>query len=133
MTSIMSNKRTAIAKVGDAGWLIVARLHDNHQGDHEGRIRYQWQILNEGFAGVARSLITKDYRDEIKTGINGFRDDPLEILSSLCSFLLASAEARDKSSENWTLFRAPTRRWAKANADALQAVAMELNPEEWKG
>ena len=47
-------------------------------------------------------------------------------MSALLSFLGACAEARDESSENWTLFTPGVRDWAKIYSDELAMIQMEM-------
>lgn len=125
MSNIWINDKSALARCSDSV-VTVSRLRKSAQRDRNGRIAWKWSILD----GDLRSVETATADTMIYTGANGVGDDSEQVLSSLLSFLMAAAEAKDESSENWTLFGGRARKWAKEYSDEVQMASIFLADEE---
>ena len=66
---------------------------------------------------------------DLMSGVGG-EAQAEKMMASLLSFLGAAAEANEPASDNWDLFNAPTREWAKANADEIAILEAEMDAQE---
>lgn len=116
---IILNKRTALAKVGEAGFLLIA---ESTKTDPEGRVGYRWAVLGKRAGTLARSK----HNDKIWSGARGMSASPRDALGAFCNMLSAFAEARSSTSENWDLFPNEIRSWAQQNSDEIAGISLDL-------
>ena len=104
----------------DGGEVILTVRYDGDLFTTFGdRKIWAWKIFDQNHELLAEG-------DDIMSPPSG---DALNALSSLCSFLVAFAEASDESSENWDLFPQQVRSLAEKYSDEITMVGLELQQE----
>ena len=100
--------------MGEAGALAVESTGEYSQ---DGREMFAYTIRN------GEGEVLQEGQD-LRSGVGG-EADAEKMMASLLGFLGASAEAVDEQSDNWDLFNAGVREWAKANADEIAVLEVE--------
>ena len=119
--NIIFNDTAAFAQVGGfadtEGYLAV--YQDGGIGDQDCWI---WKIMGVEFDVIDQS---SSDGDQIRTP-SVTLVQPVEVLGTFISFLLACAESQSEDSENYHLFPPTTREWAEMASDELQMLALEI-------
>jgi len=101
--------------MGDAGSL---RVESTGEWNKDNRESFAYVIFD------AQGEVLHEGKD-LMSGVGG-EEDVDKMMASLLDFLSASAEASGPDSDNWDLFPAVVRDWAKANSDELSILAVEM-------
>ena len=117
--------RTALATLPDGSELRVRYVRDEYDGFSFGTRRvFAWSVIDG-------SDVLLSSAEDLRSGCSA-EIDARAMLGTLCSFLLAAAEAYrswllGRSSDNSDLFALPVMEWAYQNEDEISMLEFDID------